>query len=55
MSTYDDEEWQPPTAAEQAVLESQRKRRDAISKRIGDCLLLGYTMLSRSCPKCNVR
>ena len=47
--------WRPPTAEEQKALEEKRARRDAISKRIGDCLLLGHAMLSRSCPACGVR
>ena len=30
-----EQEWTPPTPAEQAVLDRKRERRDKISKRIG--------------------
>ncbi len=47
-------EFKEPSEAEMAEFEVQRARRDKISKRIGDFLLLGHCMLSKTCPECGV-
>jgi uncharacterized Zn finger protein (UPF0148 family) len=51
-----EEEWvhKEPTEAEMAEFEEQRARRNKISKRIGDYLLLGHCMLSKTCTTCGV-
>merc|ERR1712083_1293484 len=44
-----DLEWVPPTEAEQKVINARRERSNKISKRMGDYLLKGYTMLATTC------
>lgn len=48
----DDDEWKPPSAAEQKVIAAKRERSDKISKRMGDYLLKGYKMLATNCGVC---
>jgi len=48
----DDDEWKPPSAAEQKVIAAKRERSDKISKRMGDYLLKGYKMLATNCRLC---
>ena len=52
MSGMDDDDWRPPTEAEQKVLAAKRERSDKISKLMGDYLLKGYKMLATSCRAC---
>jgi uncharacterized Zn finger protein (UPF0148 family) len=52
-----DSEWEykEPSPEELQEMEAKREKRDKISRRIGDCLLMGYCMLATSCPVCGVR
>merc|ERR1719322_2136283 len=48
-----DNDWRPPTEAEQKVLLARRERSDKISKRMSEYLLKGYKMLATTCKVCD--
>ena len=46
------DEWKPPTDAELKVINARRERSDKISKKMGEYMLKGHTMLGSSCSVC---
>ena len=50
FDTSDD--WKPPTDAELKVINARRERSDKISKKMGEYMLKGHTMLASTCSVC---
>lgn len=46
-------EWKPPTEEDKVEIKKANERRDKATKKIGEKLLQGWTMLNATCPKEN--
>jgi uncharacterized Zn finger protein (UPF0148 family) len=44
------DDWKPPTAEEEREIREKQKRSDAMSKKMGQMLLVGWKMLEEICP-----